>query len=69
MFQHAWHVGCFCDHGLYVPQENFWKRATKREGKIKGAKEAGFADVRPLTEALVDESCVMGTRVTQFGLL
>ena len=24
----------------------FWKRATKREWKIKGAKEAGFADVR-----------------------
>jgi len=26
-----------------VNQENFWKRATKREWKIKGAKEQGFA--------------------------
>jgi len=28
-----------------VNQENFWKRATKREWKINGAKEQGYADV------------------------
>jgi len=27
-----------------VNQENFWKRATKREWKITGAKEQGYAD-------------------------
>merc|ERR1712017_65319 len=27
-----------------VNQENFWKRATKREWKIKGAKERGYAE-------------------------